>query len=206
MQKRGVYSQDGKKVSDVEVGEDFLSGPVRKALLWEAVKSRQANQRQGNASTKTRGQGTGSTEKFSRQKGTGNARHGDIKAPIFVGGGRVFGPHPRDYSYRMPKSSRRAALKSALILSHREGKLKILKEFSLKEIKTQEAAKIFKSLKAEQALLVIEGKNPVIEKSVRNLKGHKVLRVEGVQPYDLLRYEHVLVTEAALKKIQEMVQ
>jgi len=201
-----VYSQDGKKVSEFQVAEGLLSGPVRKTLLWEAVRNRQANLRGGNASTKTRGAVTGSTRKIYRQKGTGNARHGDIKAPIFVGGGRVFGPHPRDYSYRMPKSSRREALKSALTLKHREGKLKVLKEFSLKQIKTKEALKIFKSLNADQALLVIEGKDPIVEKSIRNLKGHKVIRVEGVNPYDLLRYEHVLVTESALKKIQEMVQ
>jgi large subunit ribosomal protein L4 len=201
-----VFNQEGKKVSEMEVGRGLIDGPVRKTLLWEAVKMQQAKRHKGTASTKTRSIVSGSTRKIYRQKGTGNARHGDIKAPIFVGGGRVWGPHPRDYSYRLPRTARRAAIKSALALKHREGKFKVLKDFSLSAIKTKQALKVFQGLGAEEALLIVDGKNPVIEKSVRNLPHHKVLRAEGINPYDLLNYDQILVTEAALKKIQEMVQ
>lgn len=99
-----VYNQDGKKVSQVELAKS-VEGPVKKVLLWEAVKMQQANRRAGNAATKTRSMVSGSTKKIYRQKGSGNARHGDIKAPIFVGGGQTFGPLPRDYSYLMPKKA-----------------------------------------------------------------------------------------------------
>jgi large subunit ribosomal protein L4 len=201
-----VLNQEGKKISQVEVSKDLIEGPVRKALLWETVKMTQANRRRGTASTKTRGMISGSTRKIYRQKGTGNARHGDIKAPIFVGGGRVWGPHPRDYSYRLPRKARQNALKAALALKFREGKLKIVDQFSLPEIKTQNALAIFEKLEAPEALLVIDGKNLVVEKSIRNLSHHKVVRVEGINVYDLLNFDQVVVTQTALKKIEERLQ
>jgi len=201
-----ILNQDGKKVSEREAPKALVEGPIRKALLWEAIKMQQANRRQGNASTKTRSHVRGSTRKIYRQKGTGNARHGDIKAPIFVGGGRVFGPHPRDYSYRLPRSSRRNALKSALMLRMKEGNLKILQNLNLKEIKTKKMAQMFANMEAPKALLVIEAKNPIIEKSVRNLPHHKVLRVEGINVYDVLKFDQLLITEEAFKKIEEILQ
>jgi large subunit ribosomal protein L4 len=201
-----ILNPEGKKVSEREAPKALTEGKVRKALLWETVKMQRANQRQGNASTKTRGQISGSTRKIYRQKGTGNARHGDIKAPIFVGGGRVFGPHPRDYSYRLPRSSRRNALKSALVMKLKEGKLKLLQNLKVTEIKTKKMAQLFKNCQAPKALLVIEEKNLMIEKSVRNLPHHKVLRVEGINVYDLLNFDQVLVTEEAFKKIEEILQ
>lgn len=193
-------------MSELEPPPAVIGGPVRKTLLWETVKMQRANRRKGTASTKTRGQIAGSTRKIYRQKGSGNARHGDIKAPIFVGGGRVWGPHPRDYSYRLPRKARQNALKSALTLKFKEGKLKVVQAFDLKEIKTKKAAQFFQKIEAPEALLIIEAKNLTVEKSIRNLPHHKVLRVEGINVYDLLNYDQVIVTEPALKKIEEMMQ
>ncbi len=201
-----VYNLQGKKVSDHKAVEGLVDGPVRKTLLWEMIRMQQANRRAGTASTKTRGLVQGSTRKIYRQKGTGNARHGDIKAPIFVGGGQTFGPLPRSYYYRLPRKARQNALKSALALRYKEGKIKIVNEFNLSEIKTQKALEAFKNLGVENALLVIEAANPVVEKSVRNLPRYKVIRVEGVNVFDVLKYDELVLTEQALKKIEEKLQ
>ncbi|MBL7686352.1 MAG: 50S ribosomal protein L4 [Deltaproteobacteria bacterium] len=201
-----VFNPEGKKISDIEAPKSISEGPVRKTLLWETVKMQMANRRAGTHSTKTRGEMSGSTKKIYRQKGTGNARHGDIKAPIFVGSGQAHGPHPRDYSYRIPRSARLQALKSALKMKLKEGKLKILSDFSLNEIKTKKMAELFKKLEAPEALMIIADKNLTIEKSVRNLSHHKVLRAEGINVYDLLNYDQVILTQEALKKIEERLQ
>lgn len=195
-----VYNQDGKKLSQLELAKS-LESPVKKTLLWEIVKMQQANRRAGNAATKTRGMVTGSTKKIYRQKGSGNARHGDIKAPIFVGGGQTFGPLPRDYSYLMPKKARANALKSALALKIKEGKLKIVDKISFSKIKTKDAAKFFSNLGIEDGLLVIEKKDLQIEKSVRNLPHHKVLRVDGINVYDILKYDQLVLTQESLQAI-----
>lgn len=195
-----IFNQDGKKVSQVELVKS-VEGPVKKALLWEAVKMQQANRRSGTASTKTRSNVKGSTKKIYRQKGSGNARHGDIKAPIFVGGGQAFGPLPRDYSYLMPKKARVNALKSAFSLKVKEGKLKVIDKVSFSEIKTKSAAKLFSSLGVVDGLLVIEKRDAVVEKSVANLPHHKVIRVEGINVYDILKYDHLILTKESLDVI-----
>lgn len=195
-----IYNQDGKKVSQVELAKS-TEGPVKKALLWEAVKMQQANRRSGTASTKTRSNVKGSTRKIYRQKGSGNARHGDIKAPIFVGGGQAFGPLPRDYSYLMPKKARVNALKSAFSLKIKEGKLKVIDKVSFSEIKTRSAAKLFDSLGVVDGLLVIEKRDLVVEKSVANLPHHKVIRVEGLNVYDILKYDYLVLTKESLDVI-----
>lgn len=200
-----VYNQDGKKVSQVELAKS-VEGPVKKVLLWEAIKMQQANKRSGTASTKTRSNVRGSTKKIYRQKGSGNARHGDIKAPIFVGGGQTFGPLPRDYSYLMPKKARANALKSALSLKLKEGKLKVVDQVSFKEIKTKSATKFFQSLGLEDALLVIAKKDLLVEKSVKNLPHHKVIRVEGLNVYDVLKYDHLVLTKDSLDAISGRLQ
>jgi len=195
-----IYNQEGKKISQVELAKS-VEGPVKKALLWEAVKMQQANRRAGTASTKTRGLVRGSTKKIYRQKGSGNARHGDIKAPIFVGGGQSFGPLPRDYSYLMPKKARLNALKSALALKVKEGKLKVVDKLSFSEVKTKSAAQFFDSIGVGDGLLVIEKRDAVIEKSVRNLPHHKVIRVEGLNVYDILKYDQLVLTKESLDAI-----
>ncbi len=200
-----VLNQDGKKVSQVELSKS-VEGPVRKVLLWEAVKMQRANRRAGTAATKTRGTVTGSTKKIYKQKGSGNARHGDIKAPIFVGGGQTFGPQPRDYSYLMPKKARLNALKSALALKVKEGKLKVVDKVSFSAVKTKDAAKFFSNLGVVDALLVIGKKDETVEKSVRNLPHHKVIRVEGLNVYDILKYDHLVLTKDSLDTLSGRLQ
>lgn len=202
MSTLALYNQTGKKVRDVEVADALLAGPIRKSLLYYAVRNQLANRRAGTHSTKTRGMTTGSTKKIYRQKGTGNARHGDVKA-LSVGGGRIFGPHPRDYSYTMPKAAKRRALQTALALKNKEGALRVVEVPAWKEIKTKQAAEFFKSLESKSALLVLSSANETIERSVRNLKGFKVIRVEGLNVYDVLKYDHLIIAEDALKAVAE---
>jgi large subunit ribosomal protein L4 len=162
-----------------------------------------AKRRAGTHSTKTRGAVSGSTRKIYRQKGTGRARHGSIKAPIFVGGGITFGPSPRSYAYTLPKSARRRGLQTALAIKSREGKLLLLEAPSWKQAKTKQAVDLFKALKVESALLVLDERSEVVEKSVRNLKKYKALSVNGLNVYDILNFEHLILTEGALKKVVE---
>lgn len=197
----GLYNQEGTKVKDLAV-DALTSGPVRKGLLYYMVRYQQAKKRAGTHASKTRGMVRGSTRKIYRQKGTGRARHGDRKANIFVGGGQVFGPNPRDYSYSMPKSARRRGLQSAIAYKSKEGDLLALESLSWSEPKTKNALKLFEKLGATSALLVLEDRNEVIEKSVRNLPGFKVLPVAGVNVYDILNHDKLIFTQAALEKVQ----
>lgn len=202
MSTLALYNLTGKKVRDVEVADALLAGPIRKSLLYYAVRMQLANRRAGTHSTKTRGMTSGSTKKIYRQKGTGNARHGDIKA-MSVGGGRIFGPHPRDYSYTMPKAAKRRALQTAVAMKNKEGALRVVEAPAWKEIKTKQAIDFFKAIETKSALLVIAAGSEIIERSVRNLKGFKVIRVEGLNVYDVLKYDHLLITEDALKAVAE---
>lgn len=206
MTKLALHDTNGKQIGDVEIAEGLLSGPVRKGLLYYVVRYQLMGRRAGTHSTKTRGMVQGSTKKIYRQKGTGNARHGDIKAPIFVGGGRIFGPHPRDYSFTMPKKAKRRGLQSALILKNKENRLLVVEEPKWKDIKTKHAIQFFKGLNCTNGLLVISQENEVIEKSVRNLKGFKVLRAPGLNVFDVLKYEHLILTPKALEQVQGRLQ
>lgn len=203
MSKADLYNQKGNRVSDVQIPAVILEGPIRRTLLYEMVRMSLANRRAGTSSTKTRGKVRGSTRKIYRQKGTGNARHGDIKAPIFVGGGRVWGPHPRDYSYLLPKKARLQALKSAIALKAKEGKLKILDSFNLEEIKTKKALEIFSSLGVAEGLVVLEEKNLTVEKSIANLPHYSVQTVQSLSVYEILKFDYLIVTLSSLKKIEE---
>lgn len=198
-----LHDQNGKKVKDIEVSDALFSGPVRRGLLYYMVRNQLANRRAGTHATKTRGMVQGSTKKIYRQKGTGQARHGDIKAPIFVGGGSIFGPHPRDYSYTMPKKAKRRGLQSALLLKNKEGSLSVVETPIWKEIKTKTAADFFKKLQASSALLVIHENNEIIERSVRNLKGFKVIHAAGLNVFDVLKYDKLILTQEALQFVAE---
>jgi large subunit ribosomal protein L4 len=162
-----------------------------------------ANRRAGSAATKSKGFVRGGGKKPWRQKGTGRARAGSIRSPIWVGGGTTFGPQPRDYSYRMPRTARREALLSALSLKNRDRKIIIVDKFELDEVKTKLMVRALAELKVDSALLVIPKSDVKIERSARNLPKVKVLRVEGLNVYDLLRYEHLILTEGALKLLEE---
>jgi large subunit ribosomal protein L4 len=186
-----------------ELKEHIFSRKPRPHLLHQTVLMQLANRRAGTAATKTKGFVRGGGKKPWRQKGTGRARAGSIRSPIWVGGGTIFGPQPRDYSYRMPRSARRNALVSALSMKHQERKLIVVDKLEPEQPKTKIMAKALADLNVGSALIVIAEKDERVERSARNLPKVKVLRVDGLNVYDLLRYEHLIITEAALKALEE---
>jgi large subunit ribosomal protein L4 len=190
-------------VIEPKLKEEIFGLKTRSHLLHQAVVMQLANRRAGTASTKSKGWVRGGGKKPWRQKGTGRARSGSIRSPLWVGGGTTFGPQPRDYSYRMPRTARREALLSALSLKHREGKIIIVERFELEEAKTKIMARALAELKVQSALIVIAEPDEKISRSTRNLPTFKVLRVEGLNVYDLLRYENLILTEGALKALEE---
>lgn len=196
-----LYNSEGKKVKDLNAPEELTAGPIRKGLLYYAVNYQMAKRRAGTHATRTRGMVVGSTRKLYRQKGTGRARHGDIKAPIYVGGGKAFGPHPRDYSYAMPKKALRRSLQTAIALKNKEGNLLAVEGIAWKEPKTKQALSFFKNLKADSALLVLAERNPIVEKSIRNLPTFKVLSVAGLNVYDILNHDKLIFAEDAIDKV-----
>jgi large subunit ribosomal protein L4 len=190
-------------VIEPELKEEIFKVKTRPHLLHQAVVMQLNNRRAGSASTKSKGLVRGGGKKPWRQKGTGRARSGSIRSPLWVGGGTIFGPQPRDYSYRLPRKARRGALLSALSLKNREGKIIVVDRLELEEAKTKLMAKALAELKVSSALIVIPQADEKIERSARNLPTVKVLRVDGLNVYDLLRYEHLILTEGALKLLEE---
>jgi len=186
-----------------EFKDEIFGVRTRSQLLHQAVVMQLANRRAGSAATKSKGLVRGGGKKPWRQKGTGRARAGSIRSPIWVGGGTIFGPAPRDYSYRMPRQARREALLSALSLKKHEGKIIVVDRFELEEGKTRIMAQALAELNVDSALIVIGQADEKIERSARNLPKVKVLRVEGLNVYDLLRYEHLVLTVGALKTLEE---
>jgi len=191
-----VYSMDKASVGKVAVPKG-LAAKANASLLHQVVVAQQVNRRQGNAKVKNRHEVTGSTRKIYRQKGTGNARHGDIKAPLFVGGGRVFGPKPREYESLLPQKMRQAALREAVALRRGEGKLWVIDSLEFKEAKTKKAAKVFEKFEIPGALVILDAANPNAEKSIRNLAGFKVSRLEALTVLDVLRFKHLVMTRKA---------
>lgn len=183
--------------------DEIFGVRARPHLLHATIVMQLANRRGGNAATKSKGFVKGGGKKPWRQKGTGRARAGSIRSPLWVGGGTIFGPQPRDYAYRMPKKARREALLSALSLKHHDGKIVVVDKLELAEAKTKLMVRALADLQVSSALIVIAHSDEKIERSARNLPKIKVLRVEGLNVYDLIRYEHLILTEAALKLIEE---
>jgi len=191
------------RVIQPELKNEIFGLKSRSPLLHQAVVMQLANRRAGTTATKTKGFVRGGGKKPWRQKGTGRARAGSIRSPIWVGGGTVFGPTPRDYSYRMPRKARREALLSALSVKNRDGKIIVVSKLEPEEPKTKVMVKALAELKVQSALIVIAHADERVERSARNLPKVKVLRVEGLNVYDLLRYEHLILTEQALKLLEE---
>lgn len=198
-----VHNQAGEKVGQIELADAVFGAPVKEHLLHEVVVAQLAARRKGTASTKTRAKVKGSKSKLYRQKGTGRARHGGITAPIFVGGGVAHGPHPRDYTQRTPKKVRRGALRSALSLRAGEHKLLVLDSLELGEIKTKRVAQLLERLGIKSGLIVDDVSNAQLVKSMRNLARSKYLAPEGLNVYDILRHDALLVTADVAKKIEE---
>jgi len=190
-------------VIEPKLKEEIFGAKTRLHLLHQTVLMQLANRRAGTAATKSKGWVRGGGKKPWRQKGTGRARAGSIRSPLWVGGGTIFGPQPRDYSFRMPRKARKEALLSALSLKNRDGKIIVVDKLDLEEAKTKLMVKALAELKVTSALIVISQPDEKIERSSRNIPAVKVLRVEGLNVYDLVRYEHLVLTEGALKLLEE---
>lgn len=183
--------------------EEIFGAKTRPHLLHQSVMMQLNKRRAGTAATKSRGWVRGGGKKPWRQKGTGRARAGSNRSPLWVGGGTIFGPQPRDYSFRMPRKARKQALLSALSLKNRDGEIIVVDKLELEEAKTKLMARALAELQVTSALIVISQPDEKIERSCRNLPGVKVLRVEGLNVYDLVCYQHLILTEGALKLLEE---
>ena len=197
-----VQNKEGKQISQVELADDVFNVPVKPSVLHEVVTMQLSNRRSGTAAVKHRGDVKGSRKKLFRQKGTGRARRGDIKSPLLRGGGVVFGPDDRKYAYKVPKKVRKLALKMALSSKLHENELMVLDEFELEEIKTKEFVGVLKTLNIKSALIVTEKHNEHLELSSRNVSDVKVLRSEGLNVYDILKYRMLVLLEPAVKNIE----
>ena len=205
MPKIDVYNIEGKKVNDVELKEDIFGIIPNEELVHSVIVNYLANQRQGTQSTKTRAEVRGGGKKPWRQKGTGRARQGSIRAPHWVGGGIALGPKPRSYSYKLNKKERRLAIKSCLSSKVIENELTVVDKFEFNEIKTKEVAKMLNNLKLEgKTLILLPEKNEIIQKSVRNIKGVKTLSVNTINAYDLVNYKNLVVTLDTVKRLEEV--
>ena len=205
MPKVDVYDIKGKKVSDIELADSVFGIEPNENIVHAVLVNYLANQRQGTQSTKTRAEVRGGGRKPWRQKGTGRARQGSIRAPHWVGGGIALGPKPRSYNYTVNKKEKRLAIKSLLSSKVLENELTVVDHLELKEIKTKEMAKILNNLKLEgkTVILLPEG-NENIQKSARNIEGVKTLRVDTINVYDLLKHKNLVVTEDTVKKLEEV--
>jgi large subunit ribosomal protein L4 len=200
-----IVNIEGKKVGQVDLADAVFGTKVKEYLLWEVVKAQQAAKRAGTHSTKTRANVRGGGKKPYKQKGTGNARQGSSRAPNFVGGGKVFGPHPRSYEYTVPKKVRRAALACALSLRAKEKKLVVVDTLSFDAPKTKKMAGILKALGLDKALVVDAKANAHLFKSVRNLARAKVLAPEGLNVYDILNHPGLVIAAGAIKQVEQRV-
>ena len=199
-----VYNIEGKEVGSIELNDAVFGVEVNEHLVHMAVVNQLANNRQGTQSAKTRSEVSGGGRKPWRQKGTGHARQGSTRSPQWTGGGVVFAPKPRDYSFKMNKKEKRIALLSALSSKVAESKIVVLDEFKLDEIKTKKFAEVMSNLKVDKALVVIEGENKNVVLSGRNIPTVKVSATNEINTYDVLKYETLVVTKAAVEKLEEV--
>ena len=200
-----VVNIEGQKVGQMDIADEVFATKVKEPLLWEAVKAQQAAKRAGTHATKTRMHVRGGGRKPYRQKGTGNARQGSIRSPNFVGGGVVFGPHPRSYEYTLPKKIKKAALASALSLRAQEKKLVVIDKFSIEAPKSKRMAGVLKALGAASALVVDSKGNLNLAKSIRNLTSHSCLPPEGLNVYDILNHGWLVIAKDAVKAVEARV-
>jgi len=197
-----VINSKAEKVSQTDLVDTIFNIPVKGSILHEVVTMQLAKRRSGSAAVKHRSDVKGSGRKLFRQKGTGRARRGDIKSPLLRGGGSTFGPDPRSYAYKVPKKVRKLALKMALSSKLQTEKLVVLDEFEIDEIKTREFVKVMGALDMKNVLIITDNKNENLELSARNVPQTKVLRVEGLNVYDILKYKNVVLLESSIKSIE----
>jgi large subunit ribosomal protein L4 len=198
-----VYNLKREEVGDLDLSDEVFGADVKEHLLHEVVTAQRASKRAGTQETKERSAVAGTNKKLYRQKGTGRARQGGARAPHRRGGGMAHAIHPRDYSYRPPRKVRLGALKSALSLIAKEGRLLVVESFELAEKKTKALAGTLAALQTAKALVVDAAGNENLQLSIRNLKEHHYLPPEGVNVYDLLRFRHLVVTKDAAKSLEQ---
>ena len=199
-----VYNIEGKEVGTIDLSDAVFGVEVNEHLVHMAVVNQLANNRQGTQSAKTRSEVSGGGRKPWRQKGTGHARQGSTRSPQWTGGGVVFAPKPRDYSFKMNKKEKRIALLSALSSKVADNKIVVLDAFNLDEVKTKKFAEVMSNLKVDKALVVIEGENKNVVLSGRNIPTVKVSATNEINTYDVLKYETLVVTKAAVEKLEEV--
>ncbi len=197
-----VYDIEKNKVAEVALNDAVFGAEVNRDVIYEVVRMQMAAKRQGTHDTKERGEIRGGGKKPWRQKGTGRARVGTTRSPLWRGGGTVFGPTPRDYSFTVPKKVRRLALISALSMKVKEEKLLVLKDFPLAEVKTKKFKEVLDRFGLKKTLVVIGEADVALEKSSRNLPDVKMMRCEGINVYDLLKYDSLVLLEPSIQKIE----
>ncbi len=204
MPKVDVIDLNNTKVGEVELSDAVFGAPINQALLYEAVRNFMANKRRGTAKTKTRHEVAGSGKKLWKQKGTGRARMGSIRSPLWRHGGTTHGPQPRDYSYSLPKKMLKGAMCSALTAKLRDGELAVVKEFAVVDHKSKTMRLILDRLNAKKTVLLVEnGENKNLTLGSRNLEGVTLLESKDVNPYHLLRAARVVMSETAAKRLSE---
>jgi len=203
MVKLPVVSLTRAPAGELSVPSALVAGPLREPLLHALVQSQLAARRAGSAATKTRAFVSGGGKKPWRQKGTGRARAGSSRSPVWVGGAVIFGPQPRDYGYRLPKSARRAALRAALAARHADGRLLVVDALTLPEAKTKRMHELLEGLGlgSADALVVLAAADETVQRAARNLARVKVIPEGGINVYDVLRYSHLVITRAALERL-----
>lgn len=206
MPQLDVYDIEKSKVGNVSLDSSIFEAPVKEHLLHSVVNWQLAKKRSGTASTKQRGEVSGGGRKPWKQKHMGRARQGSTRAPHWRKGGVVFGPKPKDWSYSINKKTKKNALISALSLKYSEGVLIALNEFNLPEIKTKQVAEFVEKFELKSALIVISGENDNLMKSAKNLKNVKVINVDGLNVYDILKFDNLIVTEESLARAQEVLK
>ena len=201
-----VYDLKKNKVGEMDLSDVVFNGDVKEYLIHEAVKIQLANRRAGTVAVKNRSAVSGGGKKPFRQKGTGQARQGCIRAPHYPGGGVAFGPQPKTYSLSMNKKARRAALRSALSLMFKENKLTVLDALKIEQISTKSFVGVLNGFDLQKTLVVIEGPNPNLELSARNIKDVKVLKSESLNIFDIMKYQSIIFTQDAVRKVEGALQ
>jgi large subunit ribosomal protein L4 len=198
-----ILNAKNEKVGSVDLKDDLISVEVNSHLLHEIVRMQLANRRSGNACTKTRGEVSGGGAKPWKQKGTGRARSGSKRSPLWRGGGTIFGPKPRDYSYSLPKKMKKLGVRMALSSRFQDNLLTVIDSFTLESIKTKDFVNVMNALKIENALIVTSDSDAVLNKSSRNVAGYKVLPVIGLNVYDILLHKHIVLLETSIPELEK---
>ncbi|WP_300461917.1 50S ribosomal protein L4 [Desulfobacula sp.] len=197
-----VLNSAGEKVSETHLSDEIFKTPINTSVLHQVVRSQLVAKREGTAACKTRGMVKGSTKKLFRQKGTGNARAGSVKSPLRKGGGVIFGPSQRSYAIKVPKKVKKLALKMALSSKVEDNTIYVIDDFNLEDIKTQALVKVLKTLSLSDLLIVSDAEDTNLLLSSRNVSDIKVIKTEGLNVYDILKFKNLLLVESTIKNIE----